>query len=119
MHTNVSHFDIARAFLEAGIAAVCEKPLTNDSGTAAELVAIAEANNAILAVPHIYSAYPMVRHAARMVRDGDPGRIRFVAAEQHRAGRQQTSNNGGWIPQGAAAPLPSPTSARTRFTCCN
>jgi predicted dehydrogenase len=78
---NDTHFEIARAFLEAGISVVCEKPLTNDSTTAAELVAIAASNNAILAVPHIYSAYPMVRHAARMVRNGDLGRIRFVAAE--------------------------------------
>ena len=44
-------------------------------------MAIADANGAILAVPHIYSAYAMVRHAARMVRNGDLGRIRFVAAE--------------------------------------
>jgi predicted dehydrogenase len=60
---------------------VCEKPLTNDSSTATELVAIAESTQTILAVPHIYSAYAMVRHAARMVRNGDLGRIRFVAAE--------------------------------------
>jgi len=78
---NNTHFEIARAFLEAGIAVVCEKPLTNDSASAAELVEIAEANGVVLAVPHIYSAYPMVRHAARMVRNGDLGRIRFVAAE--------------------------------------
>jgi predicted dehydrogenase len=55
--------------------------LTNDSTTAAELVAIAATTQTTLAVPHIYSAYPMVRHAARMVRNGDLGRIRFVAAE--------------------------------------
>jgi predicted dehydrogenase len=78
---NDSHFDITTAFLAAGIAVVCEKPLTNDSATAEQLVATAAANNVILAVPHIYSAYPMVRHAARMVRNGDLGRIRFVAAE--------------------------------------
>ncbi|MFG1933926.1 Gfo/Idh/MocA family protein [Mycobacterium sp. NPDC048908] len=78
---NDSHFDIATAFLEAGIAVVCEKPLTNDSGTSERLVATAAANDVILAVPHIYSAYPMVRQAARMVRNGDLGRIRFVAAE--------------------------------------
>ena len=78
---NDTHFEVARAFLETGISVVCEKPLTNDSSTAAQLVAIAESNNVILAVPHIYSAYAMVRHAARMVRDGDLGRIRFVAAE--------------------------------------
>jgi predicted dehydrogenase len=78
---NDTHFEISRAFLEAGISVVCEKPLTNDSESAAELVAIAESTSAILAVPHIYSAYAMVRHAARMVRDGELGRIRFAAAE--------------------------------------
>ena len=78
---NDTHFEIAKAFLAKGIPVVCEKPLTNDSTTAAELVAIAASNDVILAVPHIYSAYPMVRHAARMVRNGDLGRIRFVAAE--------------------------------------
>ena len=56
-----------------GISVVCEKPLTQDSATAAELVEIAESSGAILAVPHCYSAYAMVRHAARMVRDGDLG----------------------------------------------
>ncbi|MCT7660476.1 Gfo/Idh/MocA family protein [Mycobacterium deserti] len=78
---NDSHFEIAAAFLEKGVAVVCEKPLTNDSASAAELVALAEANGTFLAVPHIYSAYAMVRHAARMVRDGELGRVRFVAAE--------------------------------------
>ena len=78
---NDSHYEIAKAFLEIGISVVCEKPLTNDSASAAELAAIAESNGVILAVPHIYSAYAMVRHAARMVRNGDLGRIRFVAAE--------------------------------------
>ncbi len=86
---NDTHFEIAKAFLEKGISVVCEKPLTNDSTTAAELVAIADSNNAILAVPHIYSAYPMVRHAARMVRNGDLGAIRFVAAE-HASGWAST-----------------------------
>lgn len=78
---NDSHFGIARAFLEAGISVVCEKPLTRDSTTAAELVRIAAANGAVLAVPHCYSAYAMVRHAARMVRDGELGAVRFVDVE--------------------------------------
>ena len=78
---NDSHFEIARTFLEAGISVVCEKPLTRSSETAAELVAIAETSGAILAVPHCYSAYAMVRHAARLIRNGELGRIRFVAVE--------------------------------------
>ena len=78
---NDSHFDIASAFLGRGIAVVCEKPLTQDSASSKELIAIAESSDAILAVPHCYSAYAMVRQAARMVRDGELGAIRFVAVE--------------------------------------
>jgi len=78
---NDSHFDIARTFLAAGISVVCEKPLTRDSSTAAELVRLAAANGAVLAVPHCYSAYAMVRQAARMVRDGRLGAITFVDVE--------------------------------------
>ena len=78
---NDTHFEIASAFLKKGISVVCEKPLTNEATTAAALVTLAESTGAVLAVPHIYSAYAMVRHAARMVRDGLLGRIRFVAAE--------------------------------------
>ncbi|UKA52811.1 Gfo/Idh/MocA family oxidoreductase [Arthrobacter sp. FW305-BF8] len=78
---NDSHFEIARTFLEAGISVVCEKPLTRDSVTAAELVRIAADNGAVLAVPHGYSAYAMVRHAARMVRDGQLGTVTFADVE--------------------------------------
>ena len=78
---NDSHFEIARTFLEAGISVVCEKPLTQDSATAAELVRIAAEHDAVLAVPHCYSAYAMVRHAARMVRDGQLGAVTFVDVE--------------------------------------
>lgn len=78
---NDSHYAIAKAFLERGISVVCEKPLTPTSQESADLVRIAAEHDAILAVPHCYSAYPMVRHAARMVRDGDLGRILHVEAE--------------------------------------
>ncbi len=78
---NDSHFEIAAAFLEAGIAVVCEKPLTGDSASAAELVRIADERGVLLAVPHCYSAYAMVRHAARLVRDGAIGRVTFVDVE--------------------------------------
>ncbi|MEP6561152.1 MAG: Gfo/Idh/MocA family oxidoreductase, partial [Nakamurella sp.] len=78
---NDSHFEIASTFLQAGIAVVCEKPLTGDSASSAELVRIADERGVLLAVPHCYSAYSMVRHAARMVRDGAIGRVTFVDVE--------------------------------------
>jgi len=86
---NDSHFAIASSFLRAGISVVCEKPLTGDSESAAELVRLAEERDLVLAVPHCYSAYAMVRHAARLTRDGHLGAIRFVAAE-HASGWNAT-----------------------------
>jgi predicted dehydrogenase len=86
---NDSHFDIASAFLRAGISVVCEKPLTGDAASAAELVSIAASTGAILAVPHCYSAYAMVRHAAHLVRAGHLGRVRSVVVE-HASGWAST-----------------------------
>ena len=101
-----------------GISVVCEKPLTNDSSTAAELVAIAASSDAILAVPHIYSAYAMVRHAARMVRNGDLGRVRFVAAEHASGWASGQIDQWRMDPDIGGPPAPSATSAPTPFICC-
>ena len=80
-----SHFLIAREFLSRGISVACEKPLTQSSAEAAELIQLAESNNAVLAVAHAYSAYAMVRQAAELVRQGALGALRFVDI-QHASG---------------------------------
>lgn len=78
---NDSHFTIASTFLATGINVVCEKPLTTDSDSAAELVRIAAEHDVLLGVPHCYSAYAMVREAARIVRDGRLGKLLHVDVE--------------------------------------
>ncbi len=78
---NDSHVEIVTAFLEAGIAVACEKPLATDSAGAARLVALAADRGQLLAVAHCYSAYAMVRHAARLIRDGALGDLRYVDVE--------------------------------------
>jgi predicted dehydrogenase len=82
---DASHHLIAKAFLENGISVACEKPLTQSSGTARELVQLAKSKNLVLAVAHVYSAYAMVREAAELVRRGDLGDIRLVDV-QHASG---------------------------------
>lgn len=86
---NDSHVEIVTAFLEAGIAVACEKPLATDSAGAARLVELAAAHDQVLAVAHCYSAYAMVRHAARLVRDGALGELRYVDVE-HASGWAST-----------------------------
>jgi predicted dehydrogenase len=86
---NDSHVEIVTAFLEAGIAVACEKPLATDSAGAARLVELAAERDQVLAVAHCYSAYAMVRHAARLVRDGALGELRYVDVE-HASGWAST-----------------------------
>lgn len=78
---NATHFEIARAFLDAGFHVLCEKPLTTTIAESEQLVETASERNCILAVNYGYTGYPMVRQARAMVRSGDLGNIRVVVAE--------------------------------------
>ena len=75
------HYDIAKVFLEAGFNVICDKPLCLSLAEAKELSSLAEKGQVIFCLTHNYSGYAMVRHAARMVRDGHLGQIRVVQAE--------------------------------------
>jgi predicted dehydrogenase len=76
-----SHYKIAKKILESGISVICDKPLCLSVAEAKELKALAEKADLLLCLTHNYSGYAMVRHAARMVRNGDLGEIKVVQAE--------------------------------------
>ena len=78
---NHVHFPAAKAFLEAGIHVICDKPMTVTSQEGEELVALAKSKGLILAVTYNYTGYPMVRQARAMVANGELGRIRLVQVE--------------------------------------
>jgi predicted dehydrogenase len=73
------HRDIARPFLDAGIAALVEKPLARSLAEADDLIAAAGRSHAILAVGHTERFNPAVEAARRFLRDP-----RFI--EVHRLG---------------------------------
>ncbi len=75
---NATHFEIAKAFLEAGFNVLCEKPMTMSVEEGEEIVRVAEKTGRICAVNYCYSAYPMVREARAMVRAGEIGKVRLV-----------------------------------------
>jgi predicted dehydrogenase len=77
---NATHFEITKAFLEAGFHVLCEKPMTMTVEEGEEIVKIARASGRICAVNYCYSAYPMVREMREMVRGGALGKIRLVVA---------------------------------------
>ena len=78
---NHLHFPVAKAFLEAGIHVICDKPLTTRLDHADELLALAQRTGLLFMVTHTYSGYPLVRHARELVRSGALGDLRVVQVE--------------------------------------
>lgn len=78
---NSTHFEISKAFLEAGIDVFCEKPMTMTVEEGRELAALAAVKGRLCAVNFGYSGYPMVRQMRAMVERGDLGKIRVVKSE--------------------------------------
>lgn len=78
---NHMHAPAAKAFLEAGIHVICDKPLTTTVAEAEELVQLVKKSGKVFAVTHNYTGYPMIRQARAMVAAGELGEIRLVQAE--------------------------------------
>lgn len=78
---NHLHHGPAKAFLEAGIHVICDKPLARTLEEAEDLVSVVEKSRRILALTHNYTGYPMVRQAREMVAAGELGPIRVVNVE--------------------------------------
>jgi predicted dehydrogenase len=78
---NDLHFPVARAFLEADIHVVCDKPLALTVAEGEELVRLVEAGSTLFALTHVYTGYPAVRQAREMVRAGRLGEIRLCLVE--------------------------------------
>jgi predicted dehydrogenase len=77
---NHTHFEIAKAFAEAGFNVMCDKPLTYDLAQAEELAKVVQKTGVVFAVTHNYTGYPLVRQARDMVRAGELGEINAVRA---------------------------------------
>lgn len=78
---NHLHYEMSKAFLDAGINVVCEKPLTFTIEEAEELEKIAKEKDLIFGVNYAYSSYTMVRYAKQMIEEGYIGDILTVDAE--------------------------------------
>lgn len=78
---NATHFEITKAFLQAGFHVLCEKPMTMTVEEGEEIVKLAQASGRICAVNYGYTGYSLVRHMRAMIARGDLGNIRLVKAE--------------------------------------
>ncbi|WP_119274502.1 Gfo/Idh/MocA family protein [Taklimakanibacter deserti] len=79
---NNVHVPAAKAFVEAGIHVICDKPLAISLKEAKSLASLlGKRKDVIFAFTHNYSGYPMIRQAREMVAKGELGQIRLVQAE--------------------------------------
>jgi predicted dehydrogenase len=78
---NHLHFAPAKAFLDAGIHVICDKPLTTTVDDAVALAQIVHRSGLIFGLTHNYTGYPTVRQAREMISAGELGRIRLVQVE--------------------------------------
>ncbi len=77
---NHTHFEIAKAAVEAGFNVVCDKPMTFDLAQAEQLAAAVDKSGVVFAVSHNYTGYPLVRQARQMILNGELGEINAIRA---------------------------------------
>lgn len=78
---NHTHFEIARAAVEAGFNVVCDKPMTFDLAQAEALLETVQGSDVVFAVSHNYTGYPLVRQAREMILGGELGEINAIRAQ--------------------------------------
>jgi len=64
-----THFDIARQLLALGKHVLVEKPMTDNSAQAAELIELAKKNNCVLQVGHVERFNPVFKYVASVAND--------------------------------------------------
>ena len=82
---NDSHFPISKAFLEAGINVVCDKPLCLTTEEADELVALTKEKDLLYMVTYTYIGHVTAKQARQLIRNGEIGKIRTIMAEYPQA----------------------------------
>jgi len=78
---NNLHYAPAKAFLEAGIQVICDKPLTTTLGDALDLAETVRRSGLVFGLTHNYTGYPLVRQAREMISAGELGPVRLIQVE--------------------------------------
>ncbi|MBM3315433.1 Gfo/Idh/MocA family oxidoreductase, partial [candidate division WOR-3 bacterium] len=91
-----THFELARAALEAGKDVFVEKPLALDAKQGRELVELAEAGARVLMVGHVLRYHPAVLRLGAMIEAGEIGRVEYIYSNRLNIGKLRTEENILW-----------------------
>ncbi len=92
---NNTHYQICRAFLEAGIHVVCDKPLVTESGQAEELKVIADEKGLLFMVTYTYVGHVTAKFIRDLIANGEIGTVRTVMAEYPQGWLYNEQDDGG------------------------
>lgn len=92
---NNTHYEACKAFLEAGIHVVCDKPLVTESAQAEELKAIADEKGLLFMVTYTYVGHVTTKFIRDLIAKGEIGTVRTVMAEYPQGWLYSEHDNGG------------------------
>lgn len=92
----VTHYKLAKLFLEAGKDVYVEKPMTLRAAEAADLVRLAEERDRVLMVGHLLLYHPGVERLAEVLREGELGELHYVYAQRTNLGKVRPDENALW-----------------------
>jgi len=84
-----THFELAKAALEAGKHVFVEKPMTSSTANAEELVRLAHRTGLTLMVGHTFVFSPPVRKLGELIHSGRLGDIHFITSSRVNLGLHQ------------------------------
>lgn len=91
-----THYDIARAAIEAGKDVFVEKPITLEASEAWKLVALAEQHQSLLMVGHLLLFQPAIPWLRDYLAEGNIGTVHSIHQKRLGLGRARSHENALW-----------------------
>ena len=91
-----SHYEVAKAALEAGKHVLVEKPITEATETAEELCELADSKGLTLMVGHVFVYNQAAQRVKRYLIDGHLGRIYYISMVRTNLGPIRVDVNSAW-----------------------
>ena len=115
----VTHYEMAKAALEAGKDVLVEKPLAIDVKHGEELVRLADAKGRILMVGHILRYHPAILKLQQLIREGTLGKINYLYSNRLNIGKIRAEENILWsfAPHDISVMLSLLNEMPTRVSC--
>lgn len=114
-----THYEMAKAALQAGKHVFVEKPLAIDVRHGEELVALAGEKKRVLMVGHILRYHPAVIRLHQLIQDGALGKINYLYSNRLNIGKIRTEENILWsfAPHDISVTLALLNEMPVRITC--